>query len=261
MENDKVKYITICYPHLRTGINKSSIIAPSDFLSWAKSDLKGSDKRAIGNALSNIKKAIHSRIDEIIGLTHVAYAKDWKCFISTEDKLAILKTIGIGYRSIVSIITNIRNDYEHKYILPNIDTARAYCETAELWMGNSIKEHSIGRLGICNLPVSSVVADEDRNILKLTIADYDYVDIYYFWDTERILIGTTLDRRNDTKPLNQLAYKEILAREGKYIKEVKKSGNFYFLSQKNITKLFNYYDKKLNRKRGFFSIGSCLTFD
>jgi len=120
MGNDKVKYITICYPHLRTGTNKSSIIGPSDFLSWAKSDLKGGDKRSIGNALSNIKKAIHSRIDEIIGLTHVAYAKDWKYLISTEDKLAILKTIGIGYRSIVSIITKIRNDYEHKYILPTI---------------------------------------------------------------------------------------------------------------------------------------------
>ena len=63
------------------------------FLAWAKTDLKGSEKRARGNALSNIKKAIHSRIDEIINSTHIVYAKDWDPRIGTVDKLEILKKL------------------------------------------------------------------------------------------------------------------------------------------------------------------------
>lgn len=37
----------------------NSTINAIEFLLWAKTDLKGNDKRSIGNALGNIKKAIH----------------------------------------------------------------------------------------------------------------------------------------------------------------------------------------------------------
>ncbi len=90
MEYENHKKIVICYPQPK--LDKSQI-SPKEFLKWAKSDLKKSqDKRALGNALGNIKKAIHSRIDEIINSTHIVLGSgwDWQSFPANQ-KLNILK--------------------------------------------------------------------------------------------------------------------------------------------------------------------------
>ena len=52
-------------------ISNESIVTPREFLEWANLDLKESDNRARGNALGNIKKSIHCRIDEIIYETSI----------------------------------------------------------------------------------------------------------------------------------------------------------------------------------------------
>ena len=114
--NMEIKLINICYP-IRTLSNR--LVSSQEFLSWAKSDLKGGDRRAMGNALSNIKKSIHSRIDEILSLSHLSFGKDWNSRATTDEKIALLKKLNIEHTSIVKIITKIRNTYEHQYILPS----------------------------------------------------------------------------------------------------------------------------------------------
>src|SRR6266404_1259132 len=52
-------------------------VAPREFLDWAEKDLGMNSKRGRGNALSNIKKALDSRLDEIIGKTHLRFTGDW----------------------------------------------------------------------------------------------------------------------------------------------------------------------------------------
>lgn len=120
MVYEEEKQVVLCYPPAKIDRNQ---VKPMEFLQWAKSDLNGGDKRSRGNALGNIKKAIHSRIDEIINKT-----------ITTEKKLKILKDLGIGRGDIANIITEHRNTYEHQYILPPLSTIRAYRDIAELWL-------------------------------------------------------------------------------------------------------------------------------
>ena len=131
--------IVLCYPPVKIDRNQ---VKPNEFLKWAISDLKGGDKRSHGNALGNIKKAIHSRIDEIINSTHLVFCCDWKWKdITTEIKLKILKDLGIGRGDIARVITEERNTYEHRYILPSLSTIRAYREIAELWLNESYKKY------------------------------------------------------------------------------------------------------------------------
>ncbi len=137
MANDGEQRITICYSNFNC-FKKNNQIAPKEFLLWAKRDFKGGTKRSLGNTLGNIKKALHSRIDEIILSTHITYAKDWDWKkVNTKTKLSILKKLGIAYTSIAKEITDIRNKYEHQYILPPKDVIETRYDTAELWMNNS----------------------------------------------------------------------------------------------------------------------------
>jgi hypothetical protein len=94
---------------------------PSEFLSWAELDLQGTDKRSRGNALSNIKKALHSRLDEIICKTHVRFTRDWDPKrVTTPQKLEIIRALDIKHEAVIDLITSIRNQYEHDYIVPEV---------------------------------------------------------------------------------------------------------------------------------------------
>ena len=254
MIKEEKKYISICYP----ASDIPNIIKPLEFLAWAKTDLKGSEKRARGNALSNIKKAIHSRIDEIINSTHIVYAKDWDPRIGTVDKLEILKKLDIGYTSIVKIITEIRNAYEHKYILPTKEITRAYYEATELWLNNSYDKIITARLGIVNLPILSINSDNNRNIHEIAVTDY--VNIIYFWDRKKYIIKTRKNRENDIRKMNDLSWKAILEIEKKHIKKINKTKDFYYLTQKNLTKLFNFYNT-MYRGPALLAMRAIIKFD
>jgi hypothetical protein len=125
----------VCIPPIHTRCKDR--VTPDDFLAWASRDLKGSDQRARGNAVGNIKRAIHCRLDQIIGVTHVEFCADWNSRCGTETKLSVLKRLGLSYQALLRLITDIRNLYEHKYLVPKLKQVRAYYDSAELWLKDS----------------------------------------------------------------------------------------------------------------------------
>jgi len=249
------KKIVICYSHPKQDSNQ---IKPKEFIAWAKSDIRGGDNRGRGNALGNIKKAIHSRIDEIIASTHLVYAKDWLWRkIYTEDKLFILRKIGIKKTAIAAIITDNRNTYEHKYLLLSFREIEAYCESADLWLEDSYRNYNFGRIGIFDLPVYEVVKEDDV-ITKIVLTD-EYKDTFYFWDYKRSFFKTSKDRSLHVTVLKDLLWKDILSLEKGFIKSLKNK-EIHYLSQSEMTKIFKMYDKKVNRRFvGFLKTGTHVT--
>jgi hypothetical protein len=245
------KKIVLCYPPKKPDRNQ---IKPTDFLYWAKLDLKGGGKRERGNALGNIKKAIHSRIDEIINSTHLIFGSDWNWKeIATEKKLSILTSIGVEGREIARIITEYRNTYEHRYILPPLDTIRAYRKIAELWLNETYKMHNFNRIGIFDLPVYEVVTDGDE--VKKIVLSNEYKNIIYFWDRKKEYIKTSKDKIQTGKKLRTMNWKDILSVEKGCIKQLRNK-EIYSLSQSNLTKIFNMYNKHAMTKYiGFFKTG------
>ncbi len=245
MANDNKQTIVICYSNFESFQSNRQII-PKEFLSWAKSDLKGGNKRSLGNTLGNIKKALHSRIDEIIRLTNITYAKDWDWKkVNTDIKLSILRKIGISHTAIARVITEIRNRYEHQYILPTKDEIEAYYETTELWMNNSYNEYGCNRIGIVNLPISDISIDNNE-VTELVFPGYS--DIIYFWDHKKTIVKTKKDGSTEVQKLDQLTWKEILNIERAYIRALSKSRNYYYLPQKEMTQVFHFCNKKIPRR-------------
>ena len=72
------------------------IVSAEEFLKWARSDLKGGGRRECGNALGNIKKALHAKIDDLIYRTHARYGNDWNPRCGTETKFSVLKRLALS---------------------------------------------------------------------------------------------------------------------------------------------------------------------
>jgi hypothetical protein len=62
-------------------------ILPSEFLDWVKLNVKAGGRRGIANALTNTKRALHARMDEILYSVRIRYANDWSQRPDTELKL------------------------------------------------------------------------------------------------------------------------------------------------------------------------------
>lgn len=246
----EIKLINICYP-IRTLSNRS--VSSQEFLSWAKSDLKGGNKRAKGNALSNIKKSIHSRIDEILALTHLNFGKDWKSRATTDEKIALLKKLNIEHTSIAKVITKIRNTYEHQYILPSdLTDIRAYYETTELWLNHSKNNLIKSRLALVNLPVYTVECDSDRIVKIIEFPQYvDSFNIVYFWEKKKTIAILTKDNRDQTDKMQDLEMGKYIGWEKKHLK-VSKDTETYYLTPGNLTKVFKTYEKTMQKRKSGF---------
>jgi len=255
MDYTTQRNIVICYIPSE---QESNQVKPIEFLAWAKSDIKAGDRRGRGNALGNIKKAMHSRIDEIITSTHLHFAKDWSWKkLYTEDKLSILRQIGVEKTSIAKITTDIRNKYEHSYIVPSADDIRAYCDIVDLWLEDSYKKYNFGRIGIFDLPIYDIIK-EGEVVKKIVLTD-DYKDITYFWDYKHSLFKTSKKKPSKITTLKDLGWKEILALEKGFIKNLR-NREIHYLSQPNLTKVFKIYDEKVKRKFvGFLKVGTHVT--
>lgn len=246
-----IKFITICYP---INICSNKVVLSQEFLSWAKSDLKGGGRRGMGNALSNIKKSIHSRIDEILNLSHIICSKDWDSRVSTDKKVGILKKLDIEHTSIVRIITKIRNVYEHQYTLPSdLTDIKAYYETTELWLNHSTKSLIKSRLALINLPVYSVECDSDRFIKVIEFPLYvDRVNIIYFRENKKIVSKLTKDEREGYEKMKDVEIATFIQWEKKHLKTLHQTEPYY-LTPRNLTKVFNTYKKSLYKVNlGFY---------
>ena len=110
-------------------------ITAKDFLIFAKSDFKGNGEKGLINALSNSKRAISNRMDELIKLSclhNISSKERW----NIPTKMDKLSAIGIFVpRLLQRKITSIRNLLEHEYIRPkSSQEVEDVIEIAELFL-------------------------------------------------------------------------------------------------------------------------------
>ena len=224
-------------------------IKPDEFLSWAKKDIRGGERRSIANALTNAKRAIHSRIDEIITALRISYANDWPKSAKTDAKLKVLKQLKVPVTSIAKVLTGRRNDLEHNYLLPSLSQVRADVETAELWLNNSENylKPSVAFMGLSvNRLGSSANADTRKETFFATFADPSKVT--YFWDAKRSIVNVAKSGSTTQKKYVDYTWKELLKiQKESYLS----SENKHTVPSSQIaTKLFTAYKNWLLGKRG-----------
>lgn len=226
-----------------------SCVSPDEFLSWAKQDIRGGSRRSIANAITNAKRAIHARIDEILSAIRVQYASDWPKNATTDVKLKVLKQLKAPVTSIAKVLTIRRNDLEHSYLLPSLDQVKADVETAELWLDKS-KDYFRPSVVVMGLSVKSIgiTASSNRKTDKFSVTFADPRKITFFWDAKKTI--ATLDSSGATNYVNygEHNWKDFVAlQKNAYLS----SDNKYLVPSIPIaTRLFRAYEKWLLGKRG-----------
>jgi hypothetical protein len=92
-------------------------IKPKEFARFAELDLNVKDKRALANAIGNIKRCIECQIDSLLyafGFGDLSLRSDW----SFPKKVEALKELRIVTPRILERINKSRNLFEHTYKLP-----------------------------------------------------------------------------------------------------------------------------------------------
>ena len=219
-------------------------VTPREFLVWAKQDLASSGMRGRGNALSNVKKALHARLDEIIRRTHIPFAKDWNPrSVSTEQKLDIIRTLGIGHESIVDLITLIRNNYEHEFVVPEFREVKAYLHAAELWLENSYKSYDTPTLGFVNLPLQRLYLDS-RKPNGSAIKEVKFVKpekVLCFLNSRKMLVTIHVDGTTEEKQFRSFTKDEMLRLEAPYIRRSRAETFHTVLDEGSLADLLERY--------------------
>lgn len=127
-------------------------ISAKDFLIFAKSDFKDNNEKGLINALSNAKRAISNRMDEMIKLSclqKISSKKNW----NIPTKMDKLSAIGIFVpRLLQRKITSMRNLLEHEYIISkDSQEVEDIIEIAELFLASTEKYVELGLLGAIDL--------------------------------------------------------------------------------------------------------------
>lgn len=109
-----------------------------EFLSYCRQDLNDESERGRTNALSNAKRAIECRADEILkllNLKHIASKQRW----GLPYKLQVLKVFGITAPEVLTgYITSRRNILEHEYVKPKTTQEIQYiADITELFLSAS----------------------------------------------------------------------------------------------------------------------------
>jgi len=226
-----------------------SCVKPDEFLSWAKQDIVGGGRRSIANALTNAKRAVHARIDEIITALRVPYASDWHKNVTTDDKLKVLKRIKVPVTSIAKVITDRRNDLEHSYLVPSLKQVRADVETAGLWLDKS-KAYLKPSVVLMGLSVNSIGtsanADTRRNTFSVTFADREQID--FFWEAKRAIVTVSKLGSSSQKKYADFDWKRMVdIQKNAYLSS---SNKCTVPSVQVATKLFKAYENWVLGKRG-----------
>ena len=230
--------------------DNSSKISPKEFLSWAEKDLKSQDKRARGNALSNIKKALHARLDEIIAKTHLRFSHDWNARnFTTDNKLEVIRKIGIKHDAIVNLITVIRNKYEHQYIVPSLDVVRAHQGTCDLWLEKSYSVYEFHSIGFVNLPLiglGSGMMKANGSVINHTKFDVP-TKVIYFWNSKKSLVTILPNGTIEQKYYSAFSCKEMLRFEAPLIRKYFNSSSGSAYNQASLTEIYGRYRKWLGK--------------
>jgi hypothetical protein len=114
-------------------------ISSSEFLSFVRQDLEEYSEKGRINALSNAKRAIECRVDEILTLSNL------KSFSSRHRwgllyKLEVLKKLGVvAPPQLIRSITSKRNLLEHEYVRPSREETINFAGITELFLSATDK--------------------------------------------------------------------------------------------------------------------------
>jgi len=208
------------YVWVKEKTGKSNII-PDELITWAKQDINGGDRRGIANALTNAKRALHSRIDEILYTVRVRYAKGWPPRPDTEIKLKVLKCLGIQTTEIAGVLTDRRNDLEHDYILPPQKQVKADVQIAGLWLKDS-KSYLRPSIVLAGLPVISFGLSVTERIKKGTVHisfSLPEKEVLFFCDAQKKLITLKSDGTFNETEYKKFNWKELTRYQKPYFYE------------------------------------------
>ncbi|MGC9385259.1 MAG: hypothetical protein ACP5D6_11725 [Kosmotogaceae bacterium] len=152
-------------------------LSANDFLTYAKSDLVDNDEKGLINALSNAKRAISNRIDEIIMLSllrKISLKQRW----NIPTKMDKLGAIGIFVPGILQRkITSKRNLLEHEYIKPkDSQDVVDIIEIAKLFLASTERYIELGRLGAIDpLDGSCILFNIFSGNIEIYMEDHDEI--------------------------------------------------------------------------------------
>ena len=218
-----------------------SYVSPEEFIKWARQDINGGDKRSRANALTNAKRALHARIDEILYSVRVRYANDWHKRPDTSLKLEVLKRIGIPITTIVRVLTNRRNDLEHNYSLPTPDQVRADVETAEMWLEKS-KSYLYPPIVLAGLSIKSCAplgySRTRKNTLSITFHPTE--KILFFHDDKHKLFILKSDGAKCEKSYGKLGWKDMIQYQRPYLFD---DNQIVVSNMSIVTKIYRKYEE------------------
>ncbi len=125
-------------------------ISAKEFLAFAKSDLKDYGNKGLINALSNAKRAISNRMDELI---KISFLEKRSSKLNIPKKMEKLNAIGLFVPDLLQRkITSMRNILEHEYIKPkDSQVVKDAIEIAELFLRSTDQYIEFGLLGAIRL--------------------------------------------------------------------------------------------------------------
>lgn len=109
----------------------------SDYLSFARSDLRQGGRRGRINALGNAKRALHAQTDAVLycaGFWERAQERNW----DFRARIDLLTEMKIATPQVLARINRSRNRVEHDYEVPE-DTQQLtdFCDAVELFVSAS----------------------------------------------------------------------------------------------------------------------------
>lgn len=114
------------------------------FIEFAKQDLRQNDERGVVNSYSNLKRAMHCIVDDILNhfdLTHPKIKKS-----NFYEKIELIRKLGLMLPESFKIMNESRNLLEHEYIIPNkneviigLDLVESFLRDAKITLSGIIK--------------------------------------------------------------------------------------------------------------------------
>lgn len=196
-------------------------IHAEQFLAWAKQDIKGGGIRNAINALSNVKRALHARIDNVLWALRVQHSADWPDRPRVEDKFKVLKRVGISTTAIVKVVTKRRNSVEHKYVAPYLDDVRSDVESSEMWLNESGK-YPRNRIVIASLPCTlfsiSLSAKTHRKTVKAEFKSPTGV-VLFFLDAKQELVKVNADGSTSKHTFDSFNWRSLVDQQKKFLSD------------------------------------------
>ena len=129
----------ICTSSTREDFTYSAhAIDPELYLRYAKEDIDQQafrDTHRAINSISNSKKAIDCRIEDILCYWGISHPDNKNARIHFPGKVEILSKLGINTPLLINNINKQRNRVEHYFTEPSLKDARDFYELAELYIG------------------------------------------------------------------------------------------------------------------------------